>query len=99
MADEIHISSLIVHARPADCPAVRRAITAMNGAEVHAATAAGKLVVTLETGNESDIAARLTDINALPGVVSAVLVFHQFEPATATANDTERRTWTSPAVS
>jgi nitrate reductase NapD len=51
---------------------------------VHAVTSTGKMIVTLETTSEHEIAARLSDINGLPGVVSAALVFHQFEPETPT---------------
>ena len=54
-------------------------IAAMPGAEVHA-EAESKLVVTLETDTEHEIVRRLTEISLLDGVLSAALVFHQYEP-------------------
>lgn len=78
MAEELHISSLIVHGRPADLADIRAAVAAMCGVEVHAAEA-GKIIVTLETANEQEIIDRITTISLLDGVLSAVLVFHQVE--------------------
>ena len=76
---EQHISSLVVHVRPERVPTATAAIAALTGAEVHAATPEGKLVVTLETGGTYEITQALTDINAIEGVLSAVLAFHQVE--------------------
>jgi nitrate reductase NapD len=80
---EAHVSSLVIHVRPYDATAVRAALTAMPGLEIHA-EASGKLVVTLETSTEADIATRMNDISLLNGVMSAALVFHHFEPAAET---------------
>jgi nitrate reductase NapD len=84
MSAELHISSLVVQVQPAVVDAVRRAIGALQGAEVHAASPFGKLVVTLETASEAGILQRITDINALEGVLTATLVFHQVESVTPT---------------
>jgi periplasmic nitrate reductase NapD len=78
LSDEVHISSLIVQALPDALPAVRAAVSAMPGIEIHA-VAKGKMVVTLETGNEGEIVARLSEINLLDGVMSVNLVFHQVD--------------------
>jgi len=80
MAAEIHISSLLVHARPDQAAAIDAAIRAMDGAEVHAVSPEGKLIVTLETSGTGAISERLSAINSLSGVLSAALVYHQFEP-------------------
>jgi periplasmic nitrate reductase NapD len=80
MAEELHVSSLVVHGRPERLDAIRAALGALPGVEVHAASPAGKLVVTLETGDESEVLARLSAISLLDGVLSASLVFHQVEP-------------------
>lgn len=84
MSGEVHISSLVVQAHPTALPVVRRGIEALEGAEVHGVSAAGKLVVTLETANEAGIVEHLARIHELQGVLSAVLVFHQIEPLTPT---------------
>jgi periplasmic nitrate reductase NapD len=81
MLREIHISSLVVHARPQAAATVRRDIAAMPGAEIHAGQG-GKIVVTLETSSETAIVTRLNEISLLPGVLSAVLVFHQVDDST-----------------
>ena len=80
MADELHVSSLVVHGRPERLEAIRAGLARLAGVEVHAAAATGKLVVTLETESEHEIVARLTAISLLDGVLSATLVFHHVEP-------------------
>jgi periplasmic nitrate reductase NapD len=75
---EVHVSSLVVHVRAEDVPAVRHALAQIPGAEIHAEHG-GKFVVTLETVSEADIVTRLNEISLLAGVLSAALVFHQFE--------------------
>jgi nitrate reductase NapD len=77
---EAHVSSLVIHVRHGNATAVRAALTAMPGLEIHA-EASGKLVVTLETSTEADIATRMNEISLLDGVMSTALVFHHFEPA------------------
>ena len=80
MPVETHVSSLVVHVRHENLAQVRAALAGMPGIEIHA-EGGGKLVVTLETTSEGDIAARLSEISLLDGVLSAALVFHHFEPA------------------
>ena len=79
MPAELHISSLLVHARPSALAEVHAAVAALDGVEVHGASPQGKIVVTLETASEGDIVERLTAIRELAGVLSTVLVFHQVE--------------------
>jgi periplasmic nitrate reductase NapD len=80
MSPELHISSLLVHAWPDRAAAVNAAIGDIAGAEIHAASPEGKLIVTLECGGTGAISDALATINSLDGVLSAVLVYHQFEP-------------------
>lgn len=79
MADELHISSLVVHARPECVDAVRLAADDIAGCEVHAATASGKLVLTLETTSERAITETLDQLGLIEGVLAATLVYHQVE--------------------
>jgi periplasmic nitrate reductase NapD len=76
--DEVHISSLIVQAMPDTMPAVTASVSAMPGLEVHAVEA-GKMVVVLETADEGEIVARMSEINLLDGVMSVNLVYHQVD--------------------
>jgi periplasmic nitrate reductase NapD len=78
---ELHISSLIVHARPEKAVAVAAGIERLPGTEIHQRTEAGKLIVTLETERTGAVLDRLSAIQDLPGVVSAALVYHQWEAA------------------
>ena len=80
MPEEIHISSLVVHSRPSQATAVAARIWEMPGVEVRGGVEAGKLVVTLETANESEVVERLNAIQLLEGVLAATLVFHHVEP-------------------
>jgi nitrate reductase NapD len=81
MIGELHVASLVVRCRPARIAELEHAIAAVSGAEIAAADDSGKFVVTLESASERAIARRLEEIAALPGVLSATLVFHHAEPA------------------
>ncbi len=93
---ELHISSLVVQVRPEALARVRDAVAALEGAEVHGHSPAGKLVVTLETVSEAATLERLTAINQLEGVFSAVLVYHHVDPSTPSP---EILPWSSPVAS
>jgi nitrate reductase NapD len=77
---ELHISSLLVHVRPAALSAVRAALAALDGVQIHGASDTGKIVVTLETESSGGIVERLASIRGVAGVLSAMLIFHQIEP-------------------
>lgn len=79
MAEELHISSLVVHGRPERLETIRASLAGLAGVEIHAAAPNGKLVVTLETEDEAQIVTRLSTISRLDGVLAATLVFHQVE--------------------
>jgi nitrate reductase NapD len=75
----MNISSIIVHARPTEIPSVRENLEQIPGVEVHAATDDGKFVVTIETDSDGETAGTFDRINAMAGVMSAAMVFHQYE--------------------
>jgi periplasmic nitrate reductase NapD len=85
---EVHISSLIVQAMPDTMPAVTASVSAMPGLEIHAVSE-GKMVVVLETADEGEIVARLSEINLLDGVMSVNLVYHQVDRAEESAETGE----------
>lgn len=76
---EIHICSLVVHALPSKVQAVREAIGDLDGTEIHAVTADGRMVITLETKSDIDFLMGFAEIEQLHGVISTALVFHQVE--------------------
>jgi len=79
--DECHISSLLVHVRVERQDEVAARIAGLPGAELAPSPMPGKLVVTLETPTTFEIMDRLHAIHDMPGVVSASLVYHQWEAA------------------
>jgi len=79
MPDTVHISSLVVHVRPERSAAVRAEIAMLGGAEVHAGTEDGKLVVVLETRSEAETMARIAAINEMQGTIAASLIYHEID--------------------
>ena len=75
----MNISSLVVHVRPEQAGAARAALHALPGVEVHAASDDGRLVVTVEADSDASSTDTHALIAAVPGVMSASLVYHQFE--------------------
>ena len=88
--DGLTISSLLVQARAEDHGRLEEAISSLPGAEVHASTAAGKIVVVIETPGDAELVRRIDRIGALPGVLSVNLVFHHSEPAQGVADPGRR---------
>ena len=75
MPEELHISSLVVHSTPKRLSQVERAIAAIPGALVHASSAAGKIIVTLEAHTLDEMNVRVAGIQHTDGVLSAALVY------------------------
>lgn len=93
---EVHISSLVVQARPETLDDVVAGIDALGQAEVHGRDDAGKLIVVLETENDGGIREAVDAISALAGVLSVNMVFHQIEDG---ADDTAAPTTETAAGS
>lgn len=72
---DFHVAGVVVHATPSKVGGVARDIAAISGARVHASSATGKLVVTLEGSATDAILAGLECIRRLHGVVAAALVY------------------------
>jgi nitrate reductase NapD len=73
--EEVHISSLIVHATPKRVRSVEDVIAMLPGARVHGSSPNGKVVVTLDASSAEEMLARITAIQRLDGVLSAALVY------------------------
>ena len=73
--EELHITSLVVHAAPKRVNDVSDAIAAMPGARIHAASCSGKLIVTLEASTAAEMLSRITAIQRADGVLSAAMVY------------------------
>ena len=77
---EWHVAGVLARTRPGEADAVTARIAAVPGAQVHAGSADGKLVVTLEAPGAAALAALLARIALIAGVLSAVLVYQHHEP-------------------
>jgi nitrate reductase NapD len=75
------IASILVQARPDRLAEVEAAITALPGCEIHGRDARGKLVVVIEAPDAGRLGTMLNDIQSMPHVYSAALVFHAIETA------------------
>ncbi|NCN72175.1 MAG: chaperone NapD [Betaproteobacteria bacterium] len=75
----MNISSAIVYSRPEQEAELRAQLATLVGVEVHAATADGKLVVTIEAENTATAANIYEAIERAEGVLSMALVFQQTE--------------------
>ena len=80
---ELHIASLVVHAAPRRLERVAAAIAALPDALVHASSANGKLVVTLEAGTAETMTQAVACIQRIDGVLSAALVYQCAESLAA----------------
>lgn len=75
MSEELHIASLVVHSTPKRLQRVCEAVSAVQGACIHATSPAGKLVVTLEASSAEEMASLVSGIQRVDGVLSAALVY------------------------
>ena len=75
----MNISGVVVRAFPGDINQVWQMLEQLDGVEVHGANEDGRMVVTIEKPGERDIADLLVRMQDVPGVLSASMVYHQFE--------------------
>ena len=75
----MNISGVVVRTFPRDIDSVTRTLSGLDGVEVHGANEDGRLVVTVEKRGERELSDLLTQMQDVPGVLSASMVYHQFE--------------------
>ncbi len=75
----MNISGVVVRTFPRNLQDVWQTLEQFEGVEVHGANEDGRLVVTVEKQGERDIADLLVHMQDVPGVLSASMVYHQFE--------------------
>ena len=73
------ISGVLVRSFPSDVEAVSLALAQLAGVEVHGANGDGRMVVTIEGDTGGQVADLLVQIQGMPGVLSAAMIYHQFE--------------------
>ncbi|MCK9563339.1 MAG: chaperone NapD [Bacteroidales bacterium] len=77
VAPELHVASLIVHARPQALAAVKDWLWRQPGVEVSAESEQGKLVVVMESEHAQPILDLIDATQVLAGVINAALVYHE----------------------
>ena len=89
----MHIAGVLVRTNPEHVSSVRSGLTAIDGLEVHATTENGQLIVTIEGQQRQHIADSLLQLNSLPHVLAASLVYEQSESENLTGDaDNENHT-------
>lgn len=77
----MNICGVLIHAAPDRIADVVAALQRIPGSELHGTAERARLIVTIEDTESTSAADGLAAIHRLPGVVSAALVYHYFEPA------------------
>ena len=73
-----HVSSAVVNVAARDRDPVCARIEALDGVEVHGGDAT-RIIVTIEGTSTGELGDRLTEINLMPGVLVANMVFEHAE--------------------
>ncbi len=69
------ICGVLIQARQQDIGSVREQLVTLTGVEVHATTEEGRMVVTVESDRTGEVGDTLMQLQQIPGVVSASLVY------------------------
>lgn len=75
----MNISGVLVRSYPENIDAVCRCLEELAGVEVHGVNPDGRLVVTVEDETERAMADTVVGMQNLPGVLSASMIYHQYE--------------------
>lgn len=75
----MNISGVVVRVYPDRLAAVHMQLETLPGVEVHGANPDGRLVVTVEQSGDRAMADTVVRMQELPGVLSASMIYHQFE--------------------
>lgn len=83
----MNICGVLVHAHPEHGDEVRTAIAGIDGAELHQTVPDGRMVVTIEDTGDTSAGDAVLALHRIPGVLSAALVYHHFEPDAASESN------------
>ena len=75
----LNITSIILGVALKDAAEVSTLLKAIDGMEVHAVAEDGRMIVSIETASEGATVEIFEEIRQMPGVLSASLVYHQYE--------------------
>lgn len=77
-----HVTSFLILCRPQNSRAVAAAAATLPGVEIHHCGDDGKIVALAEGGTEAHITRALQELQDVPGVISANLVYHGIDEDT-----------------
>ena len=72
----MNISSIVILSRPDDSSLLRGRLAELPGVDVHAALSDGRIVITVEDTPEKKPAETLMQVQNLPGVLNAALIYN-----------------------
>ena len=75
----MNISGVLVKAYPEKITSIENVLSTMEGVEVHGNNDDGRIVITVEDKSANNITDTLVQIQDVPGVLSAAMIYHQFE--------------------
>jgi len=75
----MNISGVVIRSYPENLDAVRTRLEKLAGVEVHGANPDGRMVVTVEEESDRAMADAVVSMQNLPGVLSASMIYHQYE--------------------
>lgn len=73
--NEYSICGVMIHARPDKQQQVEHALLQIKGVELHGSSAAGKLVVTVESEDRFYVADTISEFKDIDGVLCASLIY------------------------
>jgi len=74
----MNISGVLVKAYPENLVTIQETLATMSGVEVHGNNDDGRIVITVEDVSANNISDTLVEIQSVPGVLSAAMIYHQF---------------------
>jgi len=80
MPGELNVCGVLVHAHPDRIDAVEAGCAAIPGVETHGRGERGRVIVTIEDTEAMKASEALAQLNKVPGVIAAALVYHEFDP-------------------
>jgi len=72
----MNISGAVVHARPENSAAVQSRLNALAGVDIHAVQDDGRMVITIEDTPEAAPSDTLMQVQLLPGVLGAAMIYN-----------------------
>lgn len=75
----MNISGVLVKAYPENMINIETTLSSIAGVEIHGNNEDGRIVITVEDETANKISDTLVQIQGVPGVLSAAMIYHQFE--------------------